>query len=155
MNRSTLLISAVSIGTLTLAGCGDSQPDDSQLVETPPATEIQEPVQQPELEQQGDDLQTRLVDHLGRARSADASQFRQMWPEHERLVNEMLDDCRQMMQQMGMTPPRQFTQVEEALENDLETFPDLENEELEPLLPDHLDRVEAVIDMRQDMMDMQ
>jgi len=65
----------------------------------------------------------------------------------------MLEDCRQMMRQMNMTPPRQFTDVETALETDLSRIPALSDTELRSLMPEHLDRVQTVIDMRQDMMD--
>jgi hypothetical protein len=58
-----------------------------------------------------------------------------------------------MMRQMGMTPPRQFTSVETALETDLARIPSLDDAALRSLLPDHLDRVQTVIEMRQEMMD--
>jgi hypothetical protein len=57
------------------------------------------------------------------------------------------------MRQMNMTPPRQFTQVETALEADLQRIPAMSDADLRTLLPQHLDRVQTVIDMRQDMMD--
>lgn len=101
----------------------------------------------------GDEFQQRLVAHVDRVRGLDAEEFREIFPEHRDLVNEMLEDCRQMMREMDMTPPRAFTQVETALENDLERIPDLGDDELDALIPDHLDRVQTVIDMRADMMD--
>jgi hypothetical protein len=154
MNRSVTLFSVLAASAVLVAGCGDAQDGDVPVVLDSPAT-TEAPAAGSDLasQPQADDLQSRLVGHMSVARAADARGFRQFWPEHEGLVREMLADCRQMMRQMGMTPPSQFTSVETALESDLERIPDLNNAELESLLPDHLDRVQAVIDMRQEMMD--
>lgn len=100
-----------------------------------------------------DALQTRLIEHIRSARAADVQEFRQTFPQHRDLVNEMLNDCRRMMRDMNMTPPREFTQLETALERDLRRIPSLSDAEVQSLLAQHLDNVQAVIDMRQDMMD--
>lgn len=102
---------------------------------------------------QGDALQSRLNEHVRTARAADVQEFRRIFPQHRDLVTEMLNDCRQMMRRMNMTPPQQFTQVETALETDLQRIPPMSDADLQSLLPQHLDRVQTVIDMRQDMMD--
>lgn len=152
MTRSFPLLGAVTVSVVLVTACGETQ--EGQLdQDIPPAAET--PQESPQLTTpgQGDQLQARLVSHVSSARAADATEFRQTFPAHERLVNEMLEDCRQMMRQMGMTPPREFTQLEQALESDLERIPDLDDPELRSLLPEHLDRVQAVIDMRQEMMD--
>jgi len=148
MNRSTAGIAIIAAVAVLAAGCetrDDPDPFDSpttEALETPPQD-------QPAM----DDLQMRLVNHMNEVRGSDAREFRQQFPEHRELVNEMLEDCRQMMREMDMTPPRRFTQVETALENDLERIPDMSDAELDALIPEHLDRVQTVIDMRQDMMD--
>ena len=149
MTRSTTLLGALVAGVLLVAGCETR--DDADTFDTAPATETAEPF--PADEPATDEFQMRLVSHMERVRGMDAPQFRQQFPEHRDLVNEMLEDCRQMMREMGMTPPRQFTQVETALEEDLERIPEMDDAELEAHLPQHLDRVQTVIDMRQDMMD--
>lgn len=153
MTRSFTLLSAVTVGLALVTACGETQQERRLDQEIPPAAETPQASPQLAMPGQGDQLQTRLVSHVTSARATDATEFRQTFPEHERLVNEMLEDCRQMMRQMGMTPPREFTEMEQALESDLERIPDLSDAELQSLLPEHLDRVQAVIDMRQEMMD--
>lgn len=153
MTRSITLFSALTASATLAAGCGDAPGDDVPVVlDSPPAAEAPAGSDQA-TQPQADDLQARLTGHMSVARAASARGFRQLWPDHESLVREMLADCRQMMRQMGMTRPRQFTDVETALESDLERIPEISDPELQSLLPDHLDRVQAVIDMRQDMMD--
>jgi|GEM_PF-3586860 len=152
MKRSLTLFGALIASAVIVAGCDTQDQERDTFDAVPPtATPATTPADQQQM--QGDDLQMRLVSHMQEARTADAQQFRQMWPEHRDLVNEMLEDCRQMMRDMGMTPPRQFTQVETALEEDLQRMPDMNDAQLEAHLPQHLDRVQTVIDMRQDMMD--
>lgn len=154
MNRSFTLLSAASFSALFFAGCGDTQQEDAAVLDGIPTAETSGTSPQSEMQSGADQLQARLVGHVSRARAAGPAEFRQMWLEHEALVNEMLEDCRQMMRQMDMTPPREFTEVEAGLEEDLARIPTLGDPELASLLPDHLDRVQAVIDMRQEMVDM-
>jgi hypothetical protein len=149
MKRSLTLFGALIAGAVIVAGCETRE--DVDTFDTVPATETADPF--PADEPAADEFQMRLVNHMQQVRGMDAQQFRQQLPEHRDLVNEMLEDCREMMRDMGMTPPRQFTQVETALEEDLERIPEMDDAELEAHLPQHLDRVQTVIDMRQDMMD--
>jgi len=151
MSRSPLPILGALALSAVLAGCGGSQQDDQVLLDTPPAGES--PAMTAEPAPQADAMQARLVNHMARTRTMDVGEFRQAWPQHEALVREMLEDCRQMMRQMNMTPPRQFTSVESALETDLTRIPAMNDAELRSLMPEHLDRVQTVVDMRQEMMD--
>ncbi|MBA2671789.1 MAG: hypothetical protein H0U67_15590 [Gemmatimonadetes bacterium] len=154
MSRSPLpFLGALTLSLLLAAGCGGSQQDDLVVLDTPPAGDSPAMASETAVEPQADALQTRLVSHMTRARTMGVGDFRQAWPQHSALVTEMLEDCRQMMRQMGMTPPRQFTSVETALETDLTRIPSLDDAALRSLLPDHLDRVQTVIEMRQEMMD--
>lgn len=118
-----------------------------------PAAETQADMPQDHTSMQGNDLQARLIAHVGQVNAAGPAEFRQRFPQHRDLVNEMLGNCRDMMRNMNMTPPRQFTEMETALEADLARIPSLSDQELQSLLPQHIKRVQGVIDMRQDMMD--
>ncbi len=115
------------------------EPDDTATFDGQPAATAEEPATAMPMEE--DRLGPQLEENMQRARAADVQEFRRMFPEHRDLVNAMLDECREMMRDMGMTPPRQFTRVEEALEEDLRQIPNLTDEELASLKPDHLDRV--------------
>jgi hypothetical protein len=148
---SRLLASVATSVTLIAFAAGCESPEPAR--DAAPADGTVEAPTQAQPDMQGDELQSRLNDHIRTARAADVQQFRQMFPQHRDLVMEMLNDCRQMMRQMNMTPPRQFTQVETALEADLQRIPTMSDADLQSLLPHHLDRMQTVIDMRQDMMD--
>jgi len=145
----SLAATATAVALAVIATGCDTEPDRTPA----PAAETFAGAQAEPPAVAADALQQRLNDHMARARAADVQEFRQMFPQHRDLVNEMLEDCRQMMRQMNMTPPRQFTDVETALENDLQRIPTMTDPELQSLLPQHLDHVQTVIDMRQSMMD--
>jgi hypothetical protein len=72
------------------------------------------------MQPQGDQLQERMVGHASRARAAGPSEFRLMGPKHEALVNEMLEDCRQMMRRMDITPRRPVRNSSKRSRNDLQ-----------------------------------
>jgi len=147
MSYQTKLLTGGLAVAFLLTGC---ETEDPAVFDDTPAAAPEEPA--PAMPMQEDELGPQLEANMQRARAADAQEFRRMFPEHRDLVNAMLDECREMMRDMGMTPPRQFTRVEEALEEDLRQIPNLSDEELANLKPDHLDRVQAVMDMRDDMM---
>jgi len=147
MNISARTFTGVLAASVLLIGC---QPDDTRTFDEPvtDATETAPPA----MDVHDDQLGPQLEANMQRARAADVEGFRRMFPEHRDLVNAMLEECRQMMREMGITPPRTFTRVEQALEEDLQRIPTLGDAELAALKPEHLDRVQRVMDMRDDMM---
>ena len=99
-----------------------------------------------------DTLGPRMATHLATLDRADAQHAKTLIPEHRRPVNAMIEECRQMMRQMNMTPPAKWTELESALKQDLDRLDQLPAEQLQAFLPEHRQRVQSMLDMRNDMM---
>jgi hypothetical protein len=99
-----------------------------------------------------DTLAQRMETHLATVDRADAQQLKALVPEHRRMVTGMIEDCRQMMRQMNMSPPAKWTELENALMQDLDRMDQLPAEQIQAFLPEHRQRVQSMVDMRHEMM---
>lgn len=75
-------------------------------------------------------------------------------PAHRQTVEALIDDCEMMMKQMKMTPPSKWHDAVAALRKDLGTMATANAASLHAMWPQHKQRVQAMLDMRHDMMKM-
>ena len=73
-------------------------------------------------------------------------------PAHEAHLVAMLEDCKRMIADRKMTPPRKWTTLDASLRKDLQRFATLTTAQLEASMPGHVERVKQLLTMREDMM---
>jgi hypothetical protein len=100
-----------------------------------------------------DELGQNLSAHLQQMETADGAAMQAMVPRQRELVIAMIEECKMMMQQMGMPEPAVWQRLESGLRDDLERMPQMAPTELEAFFPAHRDRVQQMMDMRSDMME--
>ncbi len=75
-------------------------------------------------------------------------------PAHRQTVEALIADCEMMMKQTKMTPPTKWHAAVTALRKDLGTMATAKTASLHAMWPQHKQRVQAMLDMRHDMMKM-
>lgn len=140
---SALVLSAA----LALAACGADDEDAGRVADTDPAA-----VAAPEMaEMHADTLGPRMEESVSRMDAAAPAEVGAMLPAHRDLVLAMIEECRQMMANMNMTPPAEWTQLETQLQQDLQQMAG-GAPPAEEAVDQHLARVRAMMEMRDDMM---
>lgn len=101
-----------------------------------------------------DTLVARVTAHLGRLATASPDSLRALVPADREIVTALIADCEQMMRQMKMEPPRKWRNVVSDLRQDLDRLATLSGPPLQQLMTEHRKRIENVLSMRHDMMQM-
>ena len=99
-----------------------------------------------------------VVDHVRRdlasmdAASGDA--ITPLVPSHKQTVESLIADCEMMMKGMKMTPPKKWQDAVATLRADLGSMGIANATTLHAMWPAHKQHVQAMLDMRHDMMKM-
>lgn len=75
-------------------------------------------------------------------------------PAHRQTVEALIADCEMMMKEMKMTPPGKWNEAVAAMRKDLGMMDTAKGASLHAMWPQHKQRVQAMLDMRRDMMKM-
>lgn len=149
--NTRLRVRAMALGlTLALSACGT---DDQQSDAAPPAPPSTTVAETPEMGAMAPDtLDQNLSAHMQQMEAVDGAALQGLIPRQRELVIAMIEECKAMMRQMGMSEPGMWTQLEDALREDVDRMAEMAPAELERFFPEHRDRVQRMVDMRRDMM---
>lgn len=86
--------------------------------------------------------------------SAPADRVKSLLPAHTTAVEDLLADCERMMREMKMTPPAKWNKASAEIRSDLTRMGGMGPSQLKAFMPGHRARVEGILAMRHDMMNM-
>lgn len=146
-----LRVSAMALGlSFALSACGTDDPQSDTAPPAPPSTTVAE---MPEMGIMAPDtLDQNLSAHMQQMDAADGAVLQGLVPRQRELVIAMIEECKAMMRQMGMSEPGMWTRLENALREDVDRMAEMDPADLERFFPEHRDRVQRMLDMRRDMM---
>ncbi len=133
-----------------VAACDGGAPSEQAAAETAPETGVA--ASHTPSAEESDAIAVRAEASLASLDASDPQGLRERLPEHRAAVTGVIDDCRKMMEEHGMTPPREFTMLEDAVRADLDRLNEAPDGQLATLLPEHRERVQRMLRMRHDMM---
>lgn len=148
----------MALGVIAVAGCRGSEhatrpATGAATAPAPPgAGDTGAMSHMPPMGSEPDTLAANLQTDLSRLTSAKGGELKAELPAHEAHLVAMLEDCKRMMADMKMTPPRKWTTLDASLRRDLKRFPTLPPAQLEASMPGHVERVKQLLTMRDDMM---
>ncbi|MEO7713155.1 MAG: hypothetical protein ABIV10_09590 [Gemmatimonadaceae bacterium] len=101
-----------------------------------------------------DTVVSRVQRDLAAMDAASGDAIVRLVPAHRQTVEALIADCETMMKQMKMTPPSKWNDAVAALRKDLGMMAQANTASLQATWPQHKQRVQAMLDMRHDMMKM-
>ena len=101
-----------------------------------------------------DTVVTRVQRDLAAMDAASDDAIVSLVPAHRQTVDALIADCETMMKEMKMTPPSKWNEAVAALRKDLGMMAAAKGASLHAMWPEHKQRVQAMLDMRHDMMKM-
>jgi len=147
MSSWTRTSTAVLSTVVLLGACGSDTPR-AEAPALPPA-EAEAP---PAMAVQEDELGRNLSAHMQQMAAADGAEMQAMVPRQRELVMAMIEECKMMMQQMGMREPPVWMRLENALREDVNRMPRMGPMEIAEFFPQHRERAQQMMDMRGEMM---
>jgi len=146
--RHAALVLAIS----ALAACEKEQP----------APETAAPVQaedhmggmqgMPGMQGAQSEMVTRMNGHMQAMQGVGADSLRSMLPMHRQMVANMIAQMNREMRDMNMTGDAQWNATLDSLRTDLVNMPEMNDQELQSVMPAHRDRVMNLMQMHEAMM---
>lgn len=101
-----------------------------------------------------DTLAARVQAHLQRLATNNPDSLRALVPADREVVTTLIADCEKMMRDMKMTPPQKWQDAVRDLRQDLDRMATMSGAQLQSAVPEHRKRIEDMLSMRRDMMNM-
>ena len=145
--RTPMTTALLSFLFLTLVSC-----DDAPRTEAPEATASADSMGMGDMTMGGTSMasgpmMSEMAAHLERLAVLPTDSLRSMLPSHRQAVANLLAQMNREMQDMGMASDAAWDATTDSIRGDLERMPDMDQAELEALVPGHRARVARLMEM--------